>query len=129
MKNVTYNGKVYRVDENAIRISQEKLGLSYTEAVQMYLEDEGILDNEEQNELDKKAKREIYEVYTPTENNKKTRVRKSSAEKKDIFNKIATFLQENYENVEILKENKLIGITIGDKKLKLDLIEQRKPKK
>jgi hypothetical protein len=129
MKNVTYNGKVYRVDENAIRISQEKLGLSYTEAVQMYLEDECILDNEEQNELDKKAKREIYEVYTPTENNKKTRVRKSSAEKKDIFNKIATFLQENYENVEILKENKLIGITIGDKKLKLDLIEQRKPKK
>jgi len=129
MKNVTYDGKVYRVDENAIRISQEKLGLSYTEAVQMYLEDEGILDNEEQNELDKKAKREIYEVYTPTENNKKTRVRKSSAEKKDIFNKIATFLQENYENVEILKENKLIGITIGDKKLKLDLIEQRKPKK
>jgi hypothetical protein len=95
----------------------------------MYLEDECILDNEEQNELDKKAKREIYEVYTPTENNKKTRVRKSSAEKKDIFNKIATFLQENYENVEILKENKLIGITIGDKKLKLDLIEQRKPKK
>lgn len=129
MKNVTYNGKVYRVDENAIRISQEKLGLSYAEAVQMYLEDECILDNEEQNELDKKAKREIYEVYTPTENNKKTRVRKSSAEKKDIFNKIATFLQENYENVEILKENKLIGITIGDKKLKLDLIEQRKPKK
>lgn len=129
MKNVTYNGKVYRVDENAIRISQEKLGLSYTEAVQMYLEDECILNNEEQNELDKKAKREIYEVYTPTENNKKTRVRKSSAEKKDIFNKIATFLQENYENVEILKENKLIGITIGDKKLKLDLIEQRKPKK
>ena len=129
MKNVTYNGKVYRVDENAIRISQEKLGLSYAEAVQMYLEDECILDNEEQNELDKKAKREIHEVYTPTENNKKTRVRKSSAEKKDIFNKIATFLQENYENVEILKENKLIGITIGDKKLKLDLIEQRKPKK
>lgn len=129
MKNVTYNGKVYRVDENAIRISQEKLGLSYAEAVQMYLEDECILENEEQNELDKKAKREIYEVYTPTENNKKTRVRKSSAEKKDIFNKIATFLQENYENVEILKENKLIGITIGDKKLKLDLIEQRKPKK
>jgi hypothetical protein len=36
---------------------------------------------------------------------------------------------ENGRNYEILKENKLICVKIGDKNFKIDLIEQRKPKK
>ena len=36
---------------------------------------------------------------------------------------------ENYENVEVLNENKLICVKIGEKSFKIDLIEQKKTKK
>ena len=37
-------------------------------------------------------------------------------------------LTENYENVTVLKENKLFEVKIGDKTFKLDLIQQRDKK-
>ena len=38
------------------------------------------------------------------------------------------FGMENYENVEVLKENKLIQVKLNGKTFKIDLIEQRPPK-
>ena len=45
-----------------------------------------------------------------------------------LFDVLVGNLMENYENVDILKENKLIQVKIGEKLFKIDLIEQR-PKK
>jgi len=63
------------------------------------------------------------------EKDKRKRTVKVSDEKAQIFTSIKAFLSENYENVEVLKENKLIEVKIGEKTFKIDLIEGRKPKK
>jgi len=60
---------------------------------------------------------------------KKPRTVKISDEKIQIFTEIRDFLLKNYEKVEILKENKLIQVKIGEKVFKIDIIEQRTPKK
>ena len=54
---------------------------------------------------------------------------KVSDEKVTLFNEIRSNLEDVYDFVEVLKENKLIQVKIGEKIFKVDLIEQRKPKK
>jgi PleD family two-component response regulator len=117
-----------------IEKSMKLLELSFTDAIQMWLEDEGYLENEEQNALCELAKvnKITQNIHGAGEKGKKKSTKpktvKVSDEKQEIFAQIVNFLQENYENVEILKENKLISIQINEKTFKLDLIEQR-PKK
>ena len=60
---------------------------------------------------------------------KRKRTVKYSDEKVQIFTELKEFLAETYGNVEILKENKLFCVKIGDKSFKIDIIAQRKPKK
>lgn len=75
--------------------------------------------------------------YTTTEKSmkkkSKPRVTKVSDEKKAIFDNILQNLNRcegvSRESIQILKENKLISVQIADKIIKIDLIEQRKPKK
>jgi len=68
-------------------------------------------------------------VAEPTpEKEKKTRNVKVSDEKTAVFNSILENLSENFENVTVLKENKLIEVKYGGKVLKIDLVEQRPPK-
>ena len=56
-----------------------------------------------------------------------------SDEKKELFNTILANLDRvigvERENIAVLKENKLIEVKIGDRKFKIDVIEERKPKK
>ena len=133
MKKVEYNGKTYSVDEKQVFSLMKNLDLTYEDAIEVYLDDEGILENAEQNALDEKASK-IYRESNrvDTEKVKKPRKapeRKISDEKRDFSENIYNFLVENYENVEILKKNKLFSVKIGEKILKLDIIEQRPPKK
>ena len=110
------------------------LEISKEEAVEMWLEDEGYLDNEEQNELDEKAKKVKIDhgasaIDKTEKKEKKPREIKVSDEKQALFSEIVEKLAENGRNYEILKENKLICVKIGEKIFKIDLIEQRQPKK
>lgn len=131
-----FNGKNIRIDDRQLDKLMKSLDLTKEEAIQMYLEDEGYLDNEEQLELDKKAKesgimRTIHDAKDIEKEKKKTtkpKTVKVSDEKQGLFANILENLQENYEKVEILKQNKLIQVQIGEKIFKIDLIEQR-PKK
>jgi hypothetical protein len=128
-----FNGKTYTVEKEQIETLMKSLDLTFDEAVETYLDDEGILENEEQNALDEKAQK-VYKEQSrvDTEKAKKPRKkveRKISDEKADLSEKIYNFLVETYGNVEILKKNKLFSVKIGEKILKLDLIEQRPPKK
>lgn len=59
---------------------------------------------------------------------KRKRTVKYSDEKVQIFTELKEFLAETFGNVEILKENKLFCVKIGDKTFKIDIVEQRKPK-
>jgi len=129
------NGKNIKIPDEEIKVSIQKLGLTKEEAIEMWLEDEGYLDNEEQMELEAKAKENRITATihgaSATEKKKqsKPKVVKVSDEKATLFAQILSNLKYDYENVEVLKENKLIQVKIGEKIFKIDLIEQRKPKK
>lgn len=134
MKYTLENGKVINIPDSEIKAHMKNLDLTEDEAIQLYLEDEGYLDNEELEELDSKAKKvKIQHGASATEKTekkeKKPRTVKISDEKQGLFYNIYHFLLDTYdESVEIVKENKLLTLKIGEKTFKVDLIEQR-PKK
>ena len=127
--------KKIRIPDDIIQISMAQLGLSKEEAVQMYLEDEGYLENAEQNALDKKAKdnRITATIHQARVSNgkksQKERVRKADPTKEGIIAEIAETLRSmDAVDVEIAKIGKLITFKMGDDIYKVDLIRQR-PKK
>lgn len=58
----------------------------------------------------------------------KEQIVKTSNEKVALFAVITAILAESDIQFEVLKENKLIQVVIGDKIFKIDLIEQKKGK-
>lgn len=134
MKYTLENGKAVNIPDKEIENSMKSLELTKEEAIEMWLEDEGYLDNEEQNELDSKAKKVKIDhgasaIDKTQKKEKKPREIKVSDEKQTLFGEIVEKLAETGRNYEILKENKLICVKIGEKTFKIDLIEQRQPKK
>ena len=129
-----HNGKVINIPKKEIEKSMKVLDLSMTDAIQMWLEDEGFLENEEQNHLCEVAKMNkiTQNIHQAGERGRKSSQKpktvKVSDEKKTLFAEILSNLEYDYEKVEVLKENKLIQVEINGKIFKIDLIEQRKPK-
>jgi polysaccharide deacetylase 2 family uncharacterized protein YibQ len=129
------SGKVVRIPMEEINKQMHLLKLSKDEAIQMYLEDEGYLENEEQEALERKAKENritatIHQAKAEyKEKTQRERVKKDDPTKEGIIKAIAEMLPSvNAENVEIVNAGKLITFTIGADKYKLDLIRQRPPK-
>lgn len=135
MKYSLNNGKVVTIPDDEIQNSMDKLKLSLHEAIQMWLEDNEFELNEEQEELDQKAKQVKIKLGATSANKErkkaKERTVKISDEKKRLFDVILNDLIAEYdcENVEVKTENKLIQVKIGEKTFKVDLIEQRTKKK
>lgn len=131
------NGKKVTIPNEEIKNNMTLLGVSKEEAIQIWLDDNDYTVNEEQEELDTKAKKVKIQHdaidTTKKRGNSTPRTVKVSDEKKELFDTILTNLTRaegvEAENVEVLRENKLIQVKIGDKIFKIDLIEQRKPKK
>lgn len=127
-----FGGKQIRIPDDEIAVAMKKLGLSEPEAIQMWLEDEGFLDNEEQEALCEKAKENKVRVQGEGLKERKPREKpktvKVSDEKAQLFNEIVENLKENGRNFEISKQNKLILVKINEKVFKIDLIEQRTKK-
>ena len=126
-----FNGKNLNIPDVEIKNSMEKLGLSKEDAIQMWLEDNDYLENEEQAELQEKASKVKIDHGASGkvgEKKKSPRTVKVSDEKVTLFDFIVGNLLTKYENVDILKENKLIQVEIDGKIFKIDLIEQRKSK-
>ena len=133
--NYNFNGKNIRIPDVDIERSMKTLDLTKEEAIQVWLEDEGYLENEEQEELCKKAKENritatIHEASAI--NKKKTqreRVRKENPTKEMVIAEIAKILPNFAENVQVLNIGKLISFTIGENTYEIDLKQKRKPKK
>lgn len=134
-----FNGKSINIPDVELEKSMKILGMTKEEAIEMWLEDEGYLDNEEQAELEQKAKENKITATihgaSATEKKKqsKPKIVKVSDEKQRLFKELSSAIKEYCIDEggkwEILKENKLIQVEIGGKTFKIDLIEQRKPKK
>jgi hypothetical protein len=135
MKYTLENGKVVNIPDNEIEYNMKTLELSKEEAIDLWLEDNDYQVNEELEELDSKAKKvkidhQASAIDKTEKKDRKPRTVKVSDTKQAVFANIYHFLVETYgENVEIVKENKLLSLKIGDKTFKVDLIEQRPPKK
>lgn len=136
---MTYNlnGKNIRIPDADIERSMKSLELTKEEAIQMWLEDEGYLENEEQEALEKKAKESritatIHQASATDKVVKKTqkeRCRKENPTKEMVIREIAALLPNFAENVEVLNVGKLISFNIGEEKYEIDLKQKRKPKK
>jgi len=116
--------------EQEIQKNMEKLGLTREEAEELYDCDHDLAENEEQEELQEKAS--AVKVATGVVKEKKPRKPreiKVSDEKKELFTNILGSLTDNYNNVKVLNENKLIQVQIGTKIFDINLIEKRPPKK
>ena len=131
------NGKTINIpDEDLDRISCG-LGVSRSEAIGIWLEDAEYEINEEQEALDNAANK--VKIDHGAEERKRGRKKgtprtvKVSEEKKELFDTILRNLDRAEDvyrsNIEVLKENKLIRVRIGDKFFKIDIIEERKPRK
>lgn len=133
MKYTLESGKVVNIPDSEIEKNMKLLEISKEEAVEMWLCDNDFEDNEELEELDTKAKK-VKVVHGAGDNKRKKsekpRTVKVSYEKKELFSAVFNDLQEIFgKNVQILKENKLISVKINEKTFKIDIIEQRAPKK
>ena len=134
----------YELDENVVvKIPREEiertmkgLGCREDDACWIWCEDNGKIDNEEQNELDKKAKESritatIHQARAETTKERKKVERKPDQVKDELVENLKAFLIEQcfMENVSITKVGKLIEFDCGGEHFKLDLIRQRPPKK
>ena len=129
-----FNGKKIRIADSEIENLVKGLNISTEQAIQIWLEDEGYLENEEQNTLDKKAKESkitatVHQAKSDNRKERKPRERKPDEEKEKIISNLAKFLENSTENVKITNISKIIEFDIGENHYKLDLVRQRKPKK
>jgi hypothetical protein len=131
-----FNGKNINIPDSDIERSMKCLELTKEEAIQLWLEDEGYLENEEQEALEKKAKenRITATIHQATsidvrKKTQKERVRKENPTKEMVIAEIAALLPKFAENIQILNVGKLISFTIGEETYEIDLKQKRKPKK
>ena len=128
------NGKNVNIPDEEIKKSMKALDLTKEDAIQMWLEDNDYEVNEEQAELDAKAKKVKIDhgasaMDKTKSKEKKPRPKVASDEKKELFDEIFSNLEDVYkQNAQIVKENKLITVQIGEKVFKIDIIEQRAKK-
>ena len=125
-------GKVVQVPNDEVSKLATALKISRSEAVEVWLYDEGYIENAEADELTAKAKENKVSHNARAEVKQKTqreRVVKEDKVKEAIIQAVADMLPNlQAENVVIEKKGKLITFTVGEDKFKLDLIRQRPPK-
>lgn len=126
------NGKSIRIPDSEIEKNSKLLGISKDEAVQMYLEDEGYIENEYVEELTAKAKEAKIshdaKSDKPRKNAGKPRERKPDEEKESLIQLLANALNQEGFNAIITNKSKIIEFSIENRHYKLDLIKQRPPK-
>lgn len=130
------NGKKIRIPDGDILRLKSTMKISAEEAVKIWLEDEGILHNEEQENLCKKTKdsgimRTIHGASAKTAETTPThreRVKKENPTKGKIIAEVAKLLTEFADSVNVTNPEKLIEFTMNGNDYKLDLTQKRKKK-
>ena len=128
------NGKVVKVSAEWVERTIKALDTDLEDVLLMWLEDEGYLVNEEQEELVKQAKVNGVKIKADTDKPKKKtpkeRVAKPQPEKEYIIGIIAEFLEDitDISNLKIENKAKLITFSYKNEDYKLDLVQKRKKK-
>ena len=128
-----FNGKIINIPDREIEKLMSSLELTQADAIDLWLCDNGYEVDEEQKELDEKASKvRILKDVEPKNAKKERKVpeKKVSEQKKALFSEILSDLEDVYKGkVEVLTENKLISVNIDGIVFKIDIIQQRPPKK
>ena len=130
------NGKTVRIPDKEIEKNMKILEISKDEAILLYLEDEGYIENAEQEALCKKAKENVKignivkakADTKPKPKTQKERVKKDDPTKEMIVAEIAGFLPKIAKNIQVVDNRKIITFCIGEDTYKIDLTRTRKPK-
>jgi len=129
------NDKIVKISAKYINTMVENLGIDKEDAILTWLEDEGYLVNEEQEELMDAAKEnksiKIIDAKAQNKPEKKTqreRVRKENPTKEMVISEIAKLLPNFAENIVVENAGKLITFSIGEEEFKIDLVQKRKKK-
>lgn len=133
---------VYEFDGKKIRIPKDEIQQNLKipqvkdedDAIWVWLEDNGYIDNDEQNALDKKAKdnkitQTIHQAKASEKKERKKVERKPDLDKEHLITLLEEMLTDNCDNVKITNVSKLIEFDLKGEHYKLDLVKQRKPKK
>lgn len=129
----TKKGKKVDIPDDELDKLVDQLDISLAEAIDLWLTDHDLETNEEQEQLDKKAKDNritatIHEAKADKPKKERKVVRKEDTTKEGIIKALAEKLEELATEVKIENVGKLITFKLGDDNFKLDLIRQRKPK-
>lgn len=129
---MTYNlnGKSIRIPDADIDKSMKILNITRDEAITMWLEDEGYLENEVVEELTAKAKENKVNHEAKADKPRKPikRERKPDEEKENLIKTLAECLENAGFETNIVNKSKIIEFNVGENHYKLDLIKQRTPK-
>lgn len=129
-----FNGKNIRIPDEDIERIAKGLQISREDAIEIWLDDEGYTHNEEQEKLVELGKTNritatIHQARASKPKTQRERIVKPNPTKEMIIEKIAELLPNFATDVQIINKSKLITFTIGENQFKIDLIQQRKPKK
>lgn len=129
--NYNLNGKTIRIPDSEINDYMKSLEVSRDEAIKVWLEDEGYLENEVVEELTKKAKENKINHEAKSEKPRKVtkRERKPDEEKENLIEILEKCLKNAGFETKITNKSKIIEFNVGENHYKLDLIKQRPPKK
>lgn len=127
-----FNNKEINIPDVDIKKYMKTLDLTEEEAIEMYLDDEGYTENEEVEELTKKAKENkttlIHAQADKRERKPREVAPKEDKVKEDIINQVAELLGSIADKVCITNKTKLIEFQLDGEDYKFDLIRRRKPK-
>lgn len=142
MKDYKVNGKIIEItldNDKVVKCATEwaektmkVLDTDMEDVLLMWLEDNEYIINDEQEELDKKAKGKVKLVASADKPKKKTpkeRVQKENPTKELIIQTIAKALETlETSNITIENKAKLITFEMNGENFKVDLVQKRKNK-
>ena len=126
------NGKVVKCEKEWVDKTMKLLETDLEDVLLMFLEDHDYIVNEEQEELDAKARGKvklIAKAEKPKKKTQKERVQKENPTKELIIQTIAETLQKlDISNLNIENKAKIITFSMNNENFKIDLIQKRKKK-
>ena len=127
------NEKIVKVSKKWVDTTMASLDIDLEDTLLMWLEDNDYLVNEEQVELDQKAKSNKVKLDAkatePKKKTQKERVVKENPTKESIINTIAKALESlDISNLNIENKTKLITFSMNNEDFKIDLVQKRKKK-